>query len=628
MTTWIGIIALGTVCWAANPPYIPSTPITKESHGFSLLDLPLKYPENFKHLSYVNPEAPKGGTLKLHVTGTFDNLNPYILKGNKGASTTLPFDTLMTGTYDETDTYYGLIAKKVELPLDRSFITFFLREEARWHDATPILAEDVAFSYELLKQKGTPSYRSVLNEISKVDILDKRKIRFTFKDTLNRDALAIPALMPILSKAYFTKNAFDKTTLTPPLGSGPYRIREVKPGHTLIFERIKDYWGRDLPINKGHYNFDEIQIDYYRDDGVALEAFKAGQVDARQEFSSKLWMSEYTTPAVKKGDIILESIRHQKPVGFQGLFFNVRRDKFKDRRVRKALSLAFDFEWLNKNLFYGRYQRSLSLFENSSMAGTKTLPTPAEQKRLEPFAKQLAPEVFTHPFSLPPHDTREHIRSILNEAGQLLADAGWKMKKGKRVNAKNEPFTFEILLANAALERSVQFYIQNLQKLGLNASIRTLDPAQYQNRRQSFDYDVLSIRFGGSLIPGIEQVYRWGSVSALQPGSPNISGVQNKTLDLLLEQLVAARTLNDITEIAHALDRVIMWEYYAVPAWHYPYHDIATWNKFGKPAIIPPYLDVIGSSAGEPIASLHLWWSLRRGTEAAIPAPTRNRMGA
>lgn len=605
--SYIFLMTIALTAFGADLP--PKGQSTVISHGFSLLNTPLKYNENFTHLSYVNPGATKGGVLKLHAIGTFDSLNPYILKGNFAASTTLPLDTLMTTTADEVEAYYGLVAQKIEIPADRAWVIFYLRPEARWHDGAPITAEDVAFSYEILLQKGLPSYRSVLEGISKVEILEPLKIKFTFKHPEERDSLAIPALMPIFSKQYFAKNEFDKTTLTPALASGPYKIADVKAGHSITFERVKNYWGKDLPINKGQYNFDRIQIDYYRDDLIALEAFKAGEIDVRQEFSSKIWNTEYNFPAVKKGVVITESIRHQKPVGLQGLFFNVRREKFQDRRVRKALGLVFDFEWLNKNLFYGRYQRSLSIFENSPMAGAAVLPSASELKRLEPFRKQLPAEVFNQPFKTPAHDTREHTREHMNEAGKLLDAAGWRIKKGKRVNVKGEVFTLEILLASASLEKTYQFYLQNLQKLGIEASIRIIDPAQYQTRRQKFDYDAVSMRFAGSQVPGIEQEYRWGSLAAEQVGSPNVCGMKNPVVDVLVAQLAAAKTLPEITEIARALDRVLMWEYYFIPAWYRPYHDIAYWNKFGRPSTPAPYIQMVGSAFSEPIASAHLWWA-------------------
>lgn len=580
--------------------------ILAHDHGFATLG-DLKYPKDFKHFDYVNPDAPKGGILKLHTIGSFDNLNPFILKGHAAADASIIYDSLMTGAGDEIDSLYGLLAESVTLAEDRSHITFTLRQNARWHDNQPITIEDVIFSYETLKEFGTPGYRLLLKQIKEVTQIGDRQVRFVFTTNQNRDLPALAAGMPVIAKHYYKNHVFDETTLKPPLGSGPYRFGEIIPGKSVTYERVADYWGKDLPVNVGMYNFDKIKIDYYRDREVAFEAFKSGEYDIRQEFRSKSWATEYNFPAAKTGKVVLNRIKDNKPTGLQGSFMNLRRAKFQDRKVRKAINLALDFEWLNKNIFYGQYKRTLSVYEVSPMAANDPI-SDAEKELLIPFKDIIPEEVFKEPFHLPVHDGNGRIRESLREANQLLDDAGWTIKKGKRVNQKGEAFTIEFLLYEPSLKRIYLPLIQNLEKLGITANIRMVDSTDYQKRFERHDFDIISIRLGHPLAPGLEQERYWGSKEADLPGSPNVSGIKNPAIDSLILKLLNSKSYPELITIAKALDRVIMWEYYFIPSWYQPYHNMAYWNKFGYPENLPPYANMVGSNQSSPIGNAIVWW--------------------
>lgn len=577
-----------------------------QSHGFSLYS-ELGYGANFNHLKYVNPNAPKGGKLVLHALGSFDSLNPFILKGVAAANADLPYESLMTSTADELGTYYGLIAESIEYPEDLAWIIFNIRKEARWHDGTPITAEDVVFSYDTLKAKGQPGYRILLKQIERPQILGRHRLKVRFMDPDNRDLPPIMAGLPILPKHFYQNTEFETTTLTPPLASGPYKISKVDAGRSITFERVKNYWGKDLAINRGLYNFDEIQIDYYRDRSVAFEAFKSGDYDIRQELWSKLWNTEYDFPAIATQKVKKEVIPSQIPTGTQATFFNLRRTVFQDIKVRKALSLIFDFEWLNKSLFFGMYQRTNSVFEASPMAA-HDLPSEAELALLAPFKDTLPAEVFTEAFRLPVNNGTGMIRPLLREADKLLKEAGWHVKDGTRVNADGEPFRIEMLFYEPSIEKLYQSYQQNLKKLGIEVSVRIVDPTQYKNRLENFDFDVISMRLSQPLVPGIEQQRLWGSAEADVKGGNNLAGIKNPVIDALVEQLTEARKLEDIYSIAMSLDRVIMWNYYFIPAWFYPFYNIAYWDKFSRPVTRAPYASMIGTANANPIGSAHLWW--------------------
>jgi microcin C transport system substrate-binding protein len=550
-----------------------------------------KYKPGFTHFDYVNPDAPKGGEVREGVSGgatTFDTLNPFTLKGVPAAGVGLTFDTLMTSSEDEAFTEYGLVAESIEVPQDRSWVIFTLRPEARFQDGSPITADDVIWTFDTLKTKGHPFYAAYYHSVVKAEKLGERKVKFVFAPGDNRELPLILGQLPVLSKKSFEGRDFAETTLKPVLGSGPYRIATVDPGRAITLERVKDYWAKDLPVNKGRYNFDRIRYDYYRDENVALEAFKAGRFDFRRESTAKLWATGYDSPAVRDGRIKKVEIPNQIPQGMQCYVFNTRRDIFKDPRVREALTYAFDFEWTNKTLFYGQYTRTESYFSNSELAA-KGVPTPAELKILEPLKGQIPPEVFTEEYHAPKTDGSGNIRSNLEKALKLLQAAGWTVKGGRMVDAKGQPLSFEILLNQPAFERVTQPFVQNLRRLGIHARIRTVDTAQYKNRTDNFDFDMIVDSFGESLSPGNEQRDFWGSVSAATPGGRNTIGIKDKAIDHLVDLIISAPDREGLVTRTHALDRVLLWHHYVIPQWHISYFRVAYWDKFGRPKVPPKY---------------------------------------
>jgi microcin C transport system substrate-binding protein len=558
------------------------------SHGLAMHG-DLKYGPDFEHLDYADPSAPKGGTLRLAAIGTFDSLNPFILKGMAPAGIGWTFDTLMTKSDDEPFSAYGLVAERIETPPDRSWVAFTLRPEARFHDGSPITVEDVIFSFETLRAKGHPFYRSYYASVEKVQQAGERRVRFDFAPGENRELPLILGELPILSKRYWSGREFDKTTLEPPLGSGPYRVLKVEPGRSISYERVADYWAKDLPINRGRFNFDIIRYDYYRDATVALQALKAGEYDLRQENVSKNWATAYDTPAVAEGRLIKEEIRHRQPTGMQGFLFNTRRPVFRDPRVRRALAYAFDYEWTNKNLFYGAYTRTKSYFSNSELAA-RGLPTDGELAVLEPFREQLPSEVFTKPYEPPASDGSGNIRRNLRSALRLLKQAGWEVRDGRLVNtATGAPMRFEILLVQPDFERVVLPFVRNLERLGIEAKVRTVDATQYQNRLDEFDFDLIVHSIGQSLSPGNEQRDFWLSKNADIPGSRNLAGVKDPVVDALVEQVISAPDRKSLVDRTRALDRVLLWGHYVIPQWHIRSWRVAHWNKLGRPAVSPKY---------------------------------------
>ena len=555
-------------------------------HAIAMHGAP-KYPADFTHFDYVNPEAPKEGDLREHALGTFDSLNPFIVKGQPAAGSEMPFETLLTASADEPFTEYGLIAESMEFPPDRRWVIFNLRPEARFHDGSPITADDVLFSFETLKTQGRPFYRSYYRAVVKVEKLTDHKVRFVFVPSENHELPLILGQMPILSKGYWQTHSFDQTTLDPPLGSGPYKIDSIDPGHTVVLKRVPNYWGKDLPVNKGLNNFDTIHIDYYRDSTVALEAFKAGEYDIKVENESKKWATGYDFPAVTQGQIKLKAFHHQRSSGMQGYVFNLRRPLWQDVRVRHALTLAFDFDWTNKNLFYGQYERDTSFFSNSLLASSG-LPSDEEKKILEPLRGKIPDEVFTTPFTLPSTTDKGGIRENLREAAHLLKDAGWIVRNGKLVDGKtNQPFIFEVLLDQPIWERITLPFIDNLKRLGITATVRTVDSAQYKNRTDNFDYDMIVDVWGESESPGNEQRDFWGSEAADQPGSRNSVGIKDKAIDQLIDLVISAPDRESLETRVHALDRVLLWNYYVLPHWHVGTDRVAYWDKFGMPETIP-----------------------------------------
>jgi microcin C transport system substrate-binding protein len=574
-------------------------------HALSLADAP-KYGPNFTHLDHVNPNAPTGGDVRLFDIGGFDSLNPFIIKGEAAPGIGQIFDSLLESTADDAMSEYGLIAENIEVPEDLSFVTFNLRASARWHDGKPITAEDVAWTFDTLKEKGAPSYRFYYANVTKAEVLSPRKVKFHFSGPRNRELPQIMGQLTVLPKHYWATRDFEKTTLEPPLGSGPYKIKSIEANRSIVYERVADYWGKDLPIRKGRNNFDIVRYDMYRDTTVALEAFKGGQYDYRTENSARNWATAYDFPALREKRVIKQDVRHQRPTGMQSFVFNTRRDKFADRRVREALGYVFDFEWANKTLFYGQYTRTGSYFSNSDLAATG-LPAPAELKYLEPQRAALPPEVFTKAFELPKTDGSGVARDNLRLATNLLKDAGWTIKDKVLAGPKGEKMEIEFLLVSPDFERIVSPYVRNLERLGVVARIRTVDTAQYQNRVRDFDFDVIVGSWGQSESPGNEQRDFWSSAAADRAGSRNLAGIKNPAIDALIEALIAAPDRASLVNATRALDRALLWNHYVVPQWHVSVDRIAYWDKFGRPEKNPKY--------GVDIFS---WW-----VDASKPPPPR-----
>ncbi len=576
----------------ASPSAAPEAHPTESTalstgHGIAMHG-DLKYPADFRHFDYVNPDAPKGGRVKQATTGTFDSFNPFIVRGNPAAGISLIYDTLMTSSADEPFSEYGLLVEKVEMPEDRSRVAFTLRPEARWHDGQPVTPEDVIFSFETLRTKGQPFYRAYYGNVDTVRKTGPRTVEFTFKPGENRELPLILGQIPVLPKHWWEGKEFDSTSLEPPLGSGPYKIKSFEPGRRIVYERVKDYWGRDLPVNVGRYNFDEIEIDYYRDDTVELEAFKAGEYDFRVESSAKNWATSYDTPALRSGLMRKEEIPHRRPAGMQGFAFNTRRPMFQDPRVREALNYAFDFEWSNKNLFHDQYTRTRSYFDNSELAATGA-PTPAELAILEPYRGKVPGEVFTRAYEPPKTDGSGDNRQNLRRAAELLAEAGWKVdpKTRKLTNADGQVMEFTILLVTPLFERIALPYVKNLERLGIKAHVRTVDTAQYRRLLDEFDYDVIVANWPQSLSPGNEQRSFWSSEYADRQGSQNYLGIKDPVVDELVEAVIAAPDRKSLVDRVRALDRVLTWGRWVVPQWHIPYDRIAYWDKFGRPSVVP-----------------------------------------
>lgn len=559
----------------------------KPVHGVAMHGS-VKYVPDFKHFDYVNPNAPKGGEVRLAQIGTFDSLNPFIVKGIAPTDIGLLFSTLLVNAADEPFSEYGYVAESIEMPADRSWVAFNLRDIARFHDGKPITAEDVVFSFNMLKAKGAPFYRLYYSEVGKAEALSPRKVKFSFGKSANRELPLIVGQMPILSKAYWSKRDFEATSLEAPVGSGPYRVESVESGRSIVYKLDESFWGRDLPVMKGKHNFKQIRIDIYRDATVALEALKAGEYDFRLENESKKWATEYKdAPGVKSGLMKAEILPNQRPVGMQGFVMNLRRPLFQDRKLRQALGLAFDFEWSNKNLFYGQYTRTNSYFANSDLSA-KGLPTANELKLLEPFKDQLPPEVFTQEFKAPVTNGDGNPRENLRAALGLLKEAGYIVKDRKLVNEKSgQPVAFEILLSSPAFERIALPYVENLKKLGIEASVRTLDTAQYKNRTDSFDFDMTVDIWGASESPGNELRDFFGTDSAKMRGGRNSIGIQDKAVDALIAKVISAPDREALVDAVHALDRVLLWGHYLVPHWHIAYDRVAYWDKFGQPKVTP-----------------------------------------
>ena len=562
---------------------LPAT-AAESFHALAMNGQP-KYGPDFTHFDYAFPDAPKGGTVRLAAIGTFDSFNPFIVKGNSADGLGLLFDTLTEQSLDEPFTEYGLLADRIVLAPDRAFMTFHLREEARFHDGSPVTAADVAFTFRTLVELGNPHYAQYYADVERIDVVDAQTVTFVFKANSSQELPLILGQLPVLSEASWQGRDFSASGLDVPMGSGPYRIGEFKAGQRLTFVRDPDYWGRDLPVNRGRHNFDTIIYDYYRDLTVTLEAFKAGEYDFRQEYNSKQWATGYTGPAVNAGMIRTESVPHKLSQGMQAFVFNTRRAIFADPLVRQALNFAFDFEWSNKNLFYGQYARSTSFFSNSDMASSGS-PSAQEKALLEPLGLPLA--VSTREISLPVSDGSGNIRENLRTAADLLRQAGWSVQGGNLVK-DGQPFVFEMLLVQPDFERVVLPFQRNLARLGITMSVRMVDTSQYLERLRGFDFDMIVSSFPQSLSPGNEQRSFWHSASADMPGSRNYCGIKNPAIDTLVDLVIAAPDRDALILRCKALDRALLWGWYVIPHWHSTYWRVAFWDKFGRPEKLADY---------------------------------------
>ena len=569
---------------------------TNISHAISMHDEP-KYKKNFKNLDYVNPNAPKGGKVVFSSTGSFDSFNPFILKGNYAAGINNLYESLTTSSSDEAFTEYGLIAETIEWPDDRSWVSFTIRKEAIWHDGKKITPDDVIWTFNTLITKGHPFYKYYYKDVLNVIKESENKVRFNFKINTNLELPLIVGQLPVLPKHYWQNKKFEETSLQVPIGSGPYKIKSFDPGRSITYELNKKYWARNIPIKKGTENFGIIRYEYYQDRSIEREAFKSGDIDLFNENSSKDWATSYEIPLVEEGIIIKQLIENENPQGMQAFVFNTRKNFFKDRRVREAISYAFDFEWTNKNLFYNAYKRTDSFFENSELASSD-LPNKQELEYLYPYIDVLPKELFLNKYKPPKTNGSGFIRIELQKATSLLKKSGWDIINEKLTNTKNgEIFEFEILLVSPAFERIVLPFKDNLKKLGIEVNIRTIDSSQYQNRLNTFDFDMIVSTFSQSLSPGNEQRNFWGSNAAKTNGSKNLIGINDTVIDLLIDKLISSKNRNDLINSTKALDRVLLWGHYVIPQWHISAYRNLHWDIFGYPSIKPKY------SLG-----LNTWW--------------------
>lgn len=576
-TLAFGLAFLSLAAWSQQD--------TTTSHGFTLFG-DLKYGPDAEYFDYVNPNAPKGGTYRFSFSATFDNLNPFIVAGN-APTLSLPvivYESLMARSGDEPVSIYGLVAESITYPDDFSWGEFVLRDEARWNDGQPITPEDVIFSLELLKTQGSPQYRSSFADVTKVEQTGPRSVRFWFEGGDNRSSLYTVAQLYLLPKHFWKDREFAKPSIESPLGSGPYRVGKVDPGRSISYQRVKDHWSENLPLNRGRHNFDEIRHDYYRDISVEFEALLAGNVDLRWETLPTQWATGYDIDAVRNGRLIKAKLPFASATMYAGYFFNLRDPAFADRRVREAISYAFDFEWTNRMIFHGEYQRLQSYFENSELAATG-LPSEAELELLEPYREQLPPQLFTEPFSSPTTDgTRASLRENLRKGAQLLQQAGWTNRDGLLVNANGEKLTFEVVTWDPFFERVTGPFVANLRLLGIDATQRTIDTAQWFGRMQNFDYDMgIAFYMPQSLSPGSELGEFFGSEYANQPGSRNYMGIDDPVVDALIEQVVSAPDRDTKVAAVRALDRVLLWNHFSIPHYYPPYIPVVYWNRFGRP---------------------------------------------
>ena len=594
-------------------------------HGLSVFG-DLKYGPGFKNFDYVNPDAPKGGTLKIPGLDTFETIHPFILKGQKEPlAEALLYDTLMARSFDEPDSYYGLVAKTVEVRADKSWVAFNIDPRAKFHDGTQITAGDIVFTLNALKTDGHPRYRVNFRDVDRAEATSPSRVKFTFKPGTHRDLPTRLAALPVLSKAYYDKVDFKKTTFEPALASGPYKVGKFEPGRSITYQRAENYWAKDLPVNRGRFNFDRITVEYYRDREVAFQAFFSNQYDYREEFTSRQWATQYDKPPANKGLVVRETLPDETPSGVQAFILNLRRAKFQDVRLRAAMDLAFDYEWTNKTLFYSLYDRTNSMFENSSLAA-KQPPSKEELALLEPFRGKVPDEVFTTVFRAPETDGSGRIRGNLRKASRLLKQAGYAVRNGVLTDIAGKPLTIEFLLFESSFKRIINPYLQNLKRLGIQASIRIVDVANFKRRQDSFDFDIVIRRIAQPLTPGLEQRNYFGSEFADVPGSFNIGGVKDSAVDALIEKVVTAKSRGELTVATRALDRVLMWNRFVITQWYKGEHNVAYWNKYNRPKVSPKF------STGV----LDTWWydaekaaMIEKGTApppppGALPPPGAN----
>jgi microcin C transport system substrate-binding protein len=607
----LGLPAFST---AAAAPDQPASDTWR--HGVSMFG-DLKYPEGFKQFDYVNAAAPQGGTVRQVWIGTFDSFNFAVagVKGNLAVGITLIYDTLLASALDEVASEYGLIAEAARYPADHSSASYRLRAQAKWHDGKPITPDDVIFSFNTFKQYN-PQLAAYYRHVGKVEQSGEREITFIFDAPGNRELPQIVGELFVLPKHWWEgtdssgkKRDISATTLEPPLGSGPYRIKTFSAGSDITYERVPDYWGRALNVRVGQNNFDELRFVYFRDTTVALEAFKGDGVDWRDENSAKNWATAYDFPAVKEKRVVLEQFPIIDVGLMQAFAFNIRRDKFKDPRLRLAFNYAFDFEDMNRQMFFGQYKRISSYFDRTELAATG-LPAGRELEILQPLRDKVPPEVFTKPYSNPVGGTPDAARNNLRQAVLLLREAGYEIRNGKLANAKTgEPFSVEFLIEDDPnFERIILFYKPSLDRLGIPASVRRVDDTQYQNRLRSFDFDIIINTWQESLSPGNEQRGYWGSQAADQPGSFNVIGIKNPAIDALIDQIIYAKSRDDLVAACRALDRVLLWNHYVVPNWTYPYERTARWDRFGHPSLMPKY----GMAAFPTV----WWWDAAKAAKA------------
>jgi microcin C transport system substrate-binding protein len=585
--TALALTALSILTFAAAPTFAAKA---TRAHGIAMHG-DLKYPAGFRNFDYVNPAAPKGGNVRLSALGGYDSFNGFIIKGRSAIRLGLIYDSLMVSSADEPFSKYCLLCESIEFPEDRSWVTFTLREQARWHDGKPITADDLIWTFNTLLEKGTPGFRFYYASVKSVEKTGPRTVKFTFVRGENRELPLILGELPVLPKHYWESRDFGKSTLDPPLGSGPYKIESFEPGRSITYARVADYWGANLPVNVGANNFDRVRYDYYRDATVAVEAFKAGATDYRDENSSRHWATSYNIPARRDGRMTKEMLKHGRSAGMQGFVFNMRRPIFEDRLVRRALAYTFDFEWSNKTLFYGQYTRTRSFFQNSELAATG-VPRGRELEILNKYRDRLPPELFATEYQPPTTDGSGNNRANLKAGLELLKRAGWDIDPDKRklVNKETgQAMRFEVLLISPLFERVVLPMKKNLARLGIDITVRTVDSSQYTERIRKFDFDMIVTTWGQSLSPGNEQRSYWTTESAGQIGSRNFSGLKDPVVDALVELLIAAPTRRELVFRTRALDRVLQWKHIVIPQLHIAVDRVIYWNKFGRPSVIPLY---------------------------------------